>query len=144
MSDMTDHIAAIEAALAAGPTEGPWERLRWINKTADGEVTGYGWQFTADDYLLPLCTQTGDDEEVDANAAFIAACNPKAMRELLAELARLRAENEALRRPLQDWEIQACASGAFSIFIRLNGELMRFARAIEAAHIKAAQAAKEK
>lgn len=86
-------IEAIKEALAAGPTEGPWKANQWT----DGEAGIYGWSFSAGGYLLPLSdVETDKPEECDANAAFIAACNPVAIHSLIERLEAAEAENAQL------------------------------------------------
>lgn len=111
---MTDHITRLKEALEAGPTPGPW--------TAD-VPDGY-WAREAG-ILAPqwgCIAQIGIDKSSPhwdgpqrANAAFIAAANPAAIRELLAErqslLERLeQAEKDArryrwLRTQSHDWGV---------------------------------------
>ena len=85
-----------KAARAATP--GPWAAKRWNDDDADT----YGWNITVNGYLLPLCEmETDKPEECDANAAYIAAANPSAILELLAERDALKAENERLTNCLK-------------------------------------------
>lgn len=67
--------------LAEVATPGPWIAKKWC----DNDFDTYGWNITANGYLLPMCEmETDKPEECDANAAFIAACNPAAILKLLA------------------------------------------------------------
>lgn len=80
-------IKVIMEALKAGPTEGPWT-------IEIGELPSVA---IANDVMLLAKTLGGND---DANAAFIAACNPTAIRALLqrldeAEAARDRYASES-------------------------------------------------
>lgn len=83
---------AIREALDAGPTPGPWR------------VFNHSWSDTsilAADFDHAVClldinyateeSQDADEAVMAANARLIAACNPEAMRTLLAEIDRLRA-----------------------------------------------------
>lgn len=82
---MTDHITALEAALQAGPTDGPW----FTHDTLGHAVCAVG--------RTRVCTDSPPAaKSIASDAAFIAAANPAAIRAVLAELRRLRAENEAL------------------------------------------------
>lgn len=71
---MTDRYERIRAALEMGPTPGPWVQ--------DGDGV------TADDYdvAVAMCCPS------DAEAAFIAACDPDTIRALLEERDALRAD----------------------------------------------------
>lgn len=81
---MTDHEKRIREALEAGPTEGPFQVVRggtycWDIKTADSYdvATTHGYVRNQVDSL--------------PTANFIAACNPSAIRALLADLDEARA-----------------------------------------------------
>lgn len=76
---MTDRYARIRKALAMGPTPGPWVQ--------DGD----GVSADDEDIAVAMCCPS------DAEAAFIAACDPDTIRELLWERDALRAENHQLR-----------------------------------------------
>ena len=85
--DMTPAETAIRAALAAGPTPGPWSYNAWQDEASG--IGGYSLLAGQEGYLLPLdsgCTSASADWEAEANAKLIAACNPAALAELLAEL----------------------------------------------------------
>lgn len=86
-------IERIRAALAAGPTPGPWSletdsgfNYRDINYGVGAPVPYY--------WVVPTLDIPKED------AAFIAACYPEAIRELLAERDALKAENASLREML--------------------------------------------
>jgi len=84
---MTTH-KAIREALEAGPTEGPWISQQGQNQMVNPGTTihhGRGWGVYSD------ADEHGPD---GADAAFIAACNPAAIRALLADLD---AKTEALK-----------------------------------------------
>ena len=89
------NIERIRAALGAGPTPGPWfaggpggycvyDKRCWTNP--DGSRGGE----------TPNMVVVVAPEDNTATAAFIAACNPAAIRELLAERDALKVENEKL------------------------------------------------
>ena len=85
---MTTH-KAIREALEAGPTEGPWISQQGQNQMVNPGTTihhGRGWGVYSD------ADEHGPD---GADAAFIAACNPAAIRALLADLD---AKTNALER----------------------------------------------
>lgn len=78
-----DHEKRIREALEAGPTEGPFEVVRcgsYCNdiKTTDGYIVA-----TTHGYV-------GDQVDSRPTADFIAACNPTAIRALLADLDAMR------------------------------------------------------
>lgn len=95
---MTTH-KAIREALEAGPTEGPWISQQGQNQMVNPGTTihhGRGWGVYSD------ADEHGPD---GADAAFIAACNPAAIRALLADLDAKTAEVEretAGRREAQE------------------------------------------
>ncbi|CAB4159316.1 hypothetical protein UFOVP707_77 [uncultured Caudovirales phage] len=85
---MTPAETAIRAALAAGPTPGPWSATCRDMSYVEGQ------QWPEDEFLQwevegprPVW---GRGDYVQADAKLIAACSPAAMAELLAELDRLR------------------------------------------------------
>lgn len=83
---MSDAIKRIREALAAETRPGDWR----VSKHREGRDALI---YDADEYeVARVCYPNRD-----ANAAFIAACNPAAIRELLAEHDALKAENERLR-----------------------------------------------
>jgi hypothetical protein len=76
---MSDRYERIRKALAMGPTPGPWVQ--------DGD----GVTADDEDVAVAMCCPS------DAETAFIAACDPDTIRELLAERDGLAAENARLR-----------------------------------------------
>jgi len=76
---MTDRYAQIRDALAMGPTPGPWVH--------DGD----GVTADDEDVAVAMCCPS------EVEAAFIAACDPDTIRELLAERDQLAAALEAAR-----------------------------------------------
>lgn len=98
---MTDRYEALRAALAAGPTEGPYRtgdssicREEWSCHSEDGASC---WQpITAGNrktILLVVDSSDGwqaDRPSFDADAAMHAACDPATIRELLAEREALQ------------------------------------------------------
>lgn len=109
-------IERIRAALAAGPTPGPWSvetvptscgvchKVGPFPGRRPGDPPRHACLYA--DY--PSQGNPADDE-LEANAAFIAACNPAAIHDLLAhidaqaaEIERLRADVERLVAALQE------------------------------------------
>ena len=84
---MTDRYERIRAALAKGPTPGPWEIMEGRTDTVEN-AQGY-----------PVCTVNYHPDERyghGARAAYIAACDPDTIRELFPEIIDRLAE--ALRK----------------------------------------------
>lgn len=83
---LPESLEAIRAALDAGPTPGPW------GASFDGHggvsIMSIKWQ-------IGFASKAGGKQ--DANAALIAACNPKAITALLDALKARDAEIERLR-----------------------------------------------
>ncbi len=85
---MDDYITRIEAALEDGPTPGPWAVRPAI--VMDHSVARVN--------VLEVVPPAGVEFAHDfVDAAFIAACNPAAIRALLDRLKAAEAENERLR-----------------------------------------------
>ncbi len=99
------HVEAIERALAAGPTPGPWhwhEDENMYPVTEDEHRRRFG---------PPNYNSDGREEHVEAviqtdsgyygpdnpTRAYIAAANPEALRAILDRLAELERSNEAMR-----------------------------------------------
>lgn len=81
---MTDHEKRIREALEAGPTEGPFQVVRGGT---------YCWDIKTTDSYDVATTHGYVRNQVDSlpTAEFIAACNPAAIRALLADLDAARA-----------------------------------------------------
>lgn len=79
---MTDRYVKIRKALEMGPTPGPWVQ--------DGD----GVSAADEDVAVAMCCPS------DAEAAFIAACDPDTIQALLEERDGLTAENARLREAL--------------------------------------------
>ena len=111
MTDAQQALAQVREALAAGPTPGPWSVE--IVPTSCGICHKVG-PFPGkrpDDPPRHACLYADypsqgnpADDELKANAAFIAACNPAAIRELLDERDALKAEYD--KREALDAEIE--------------------------------------
>ena len=88
---ITDDIAAIKAALDAGPTAGPWE-LRVVDDL--GAVAGgNGW--------VDAVSAGGEQELKDA--AHIAACSPDRIARLVAHVERLEKALRQCHYALDRW-----------------------------------------
>eukprot|EP00913_Durusdinium_trenchii_P008084 g7581.t1 len=72
-------IDSIKAALAAGPTPGPWH-------SAEGTATGRSVIAPQQPKVRLNVAHVGGAQKRDANADFIAACNPAAISELISTL----------------------------------------------------------
>lgn len=95
MTEIDTIVARIEAALAAGPSEGPWFTADWDNNFGENlvvierripEVLTPGRSSIWPDSIQSI--KVADTEEGDAplvDAAYIAACSPDAIRALLAD-----------------------------------------------------------
>ncbi len=97
------NIERIRAALAAGPTPGPWSVETVPTSCGVCHKVGPFPGKRPDDPPRHACLyadypSAGNpaDDELMANANFIAACHPEAIRELLAAHDALKAENEKL------------------------------------------------
>jgi hypothetical protein len=93
-----DHIAALEAALQAGPTDGPWYASghfgEWAiasDHSVEGKLhAGAGRQFVACCFRASKKDAPKYARMFEATARYIAAANPAAIRAVLAEVKRLR------------------------------------------------------
>lgn len=89
-----DGEQAIRDALAAGPTPGPWFTISrgqyWHEEEAD-VLRSDGEDLLQAEFVKPVGdVPTTRGQMYMRDAEYIAACNPEAMRALLAELDRLR------------------------------------------------------
>lgn len=97
-----DAIQKIEEALAAGPTEGPWDASDWTEDDGPActtiaasrpEVLRPGQTSIWRNGIVKIqVANTDDGESPLIDAAYIAACNPAAIREVLQTLASKEAE----------------------------------------------------
>ena len=94
---MTDRYERIRAALAMGPTSGPWG-LKELPR--DMQRDGYKFAISRSGlgWWIAKVTHEANGGTGAANAAHIAACDPDTIRELLDERDALAAEVERLRR----------------------------------------------
>lgn len=91
-----DAIRKIEAALAAGPTEGVWQ---WHSNEnmygcSEADYMALEWE---DQHGAIIETDSGFYGPDEPTRAYIAACNPSAIREVLQTLASKDAEIARLR-----------------------------------------------
>jgi hypothetical protein len=100
-----DHIAALEAALQAGPTDGPWQVFKltfadggtrtFVQTSPESESSGIVCRVTPSNDGMPGLRWADEDMSEDclrhvaADSAFIAAANPVAIESVLAEVKRL-------------------------------------------------------
>lgn len=102
MTTTAEHIAAIRKALEAGPTPGEWGTEQDRERPQIHRVMG---ESTVVEGLDGICEPDRMNdrtfEESRMNMAFIASCNPVAMTAVLAEIDRLKAENERMRQALE-------------------------------------------
>lgn len=96
MTTTAEHIAAIRKALEAGPTPGEWKGVR-------GGETGFIRGIDASNTVIVRWHGLGSpaSKQGQANASLIISCNPVAMTAVLAELDRLKEENEAKEAKLR-------------------------------------------
>lgn len=92
-----DGEQAIRDALAAGPTPGPWiAEINSIGTHVFSAAAADVYPRNIADLTIPFWAATDPDDQhgvrtrVQADTRYIAACHPKTMRALLAELDRLR------------------------------------------------------
>lgn len=106
MTTTAEHIAAIRKALEAGPTPGEWR-----HGNANGYIANTVFDRKDDGicevFGIPLHqdveTVLADERHREgiANAMLITSCNPVAMTAVLAEIDRLKAENERMLEALK-------------------------------------------
>jgi hypothetical protein len=87
---MSDKYAELRAALAAGPTPGPWLLDKFHPHITDAA------RGSSQVLVCQVATNTRNDEG-RKNEAYIAAANPETIRALLAERDALASEVETLR-----------------------------------------------
>ena len=96
---MTDRYERIRAALANGPTPGPFSTSRSYsagNQELILRITYKDEHGITENYCT-VRNRLGDTWKTEADATYIAACDPDTIRELLAERDALAAEVERLR-----------------------------------------------
>lgn len=92
MTTTAEYIAAIRKALDAGPTPGEWN----ITENTGEDEAYCDWHDVG-----PFSLMGGEANE---NSRFVSYCNPVAMTAVLAELDRLKAENERMREALEFYD----------------------------------------
>lgn len=102
MTTTEEHIAAIRKALEAGPTPGEWVTKQDRERPQIHRVMG---ESTVVEGLDGICEPDRMNDrtfdESRRNMAYIASCNPVAMTAVLAEIDRLKAENERMLEALE-------------------------------------------
>lgn len=126
MTTTAEHIAAIRKALEAGPTPGEWRvgysasEIGCENQKIGGlaklfDVRGWGYLTGNGHGALGMIREDAARMQ-DANAALVASCNPVAMTAVLAEIDRIKADNERMREALEFYDCHGpalcdCAEG---------------------------------
>lgn len=102
---LSDRYARIRTALAMDPTPGPWgiEML-----SPDLQREGYRCAVSRDGVgrWIAKITHEANGGGGEANAAFIAACDPDTIRALLAERDALQAERDELAEQLHASKVE--------------------------------------
>lgn len=111
-------IKRIREALAAGPTPGPWYLRTNRHPTTNGRA--WGWLDTqppgGSQYGPPGLQITWErGSKSEANADYIAACNPENVAALLAELDRLTRERDEARAELERERMRLAACGVVAM-----------------------------
>jgi len=148
---MTTTRAAIEQALAAGPTDGPWiARQEFANRWRIEQV--------AEDGFIPLsvglaCTTILEvgvtNHNTAANAGLMASCNPAAIRQLLADhdAEKKALEDELVRVRERFGKVLVAIDDAWANYERMGevcpfeGQPMIYAATLEEIHNVAIDAA---
>lgn len=115
MTDITQDLAALDAALYMWPTPDPWQALR---PDSEGDVTvagpggvpiakcGHATSVLDENYAYVI----GYSEAI-ANAHFIAACSPDRIRRLLRAVKARDEEIERLRTQVRNFEESSATDG---------------------------------
>lgn len=90
MGDAQQHIAAIRAALKMGPTPGPWRATLGSDQMADPGTTVYHRGYWG------VYTDAEGHGNAAADAAYITACQPDAMRAILVHIEALETQRAGL------------------------------------------------
>ena len=96
---MTDRYERIRAALAMGPTPGPWRPSKSYGAIVSDSPSGHDDAESVHAYGGHMVCESVQEH----NRHLIAACDPDTIRELLAERDQLAAEIEALRAEDDAW-----------------------------------------
>lgn len=115
-------ITALEKALEAGPTPGEWEVVD-ESRISPSEPYWIGTQHSMCGFVSHAVVRSGCDEadelgDMKANAAFIAAASPLAIRTLLDAHASALRDAEKLREALTHIEGAAMDATAMRTAIR--------------------------
>lgn len=122
-TDMTDQYAELRAALAAGPTPGPWTGHRMgIEKDRIGEYVQASVNVSPGDDFFFICAKRPDGSDADLcltgngptsaiNTQYIIAANPEVIRALLRERDELAAMSDAARDVIAERARQMSVEG---------------------------------
>lgn len=91
----------IGEALAKGPTAGTWGFAHCTDTHGIATVVTSGLFVVGPDYKTPEMADYSEHAGCDVDAAYIAACNPENIRQLLASLAAERAEAVRVREAIK-------------------------------------------
>ena len=98
-------LAAIKAALEAGPTDGPWwGDFASMMRNGSPQVVEYFVRRDGDD--ISIAAEIVNPESglpSEANAAYIAAANPAALRAIIEHVERLEAALRQCHYALDRW-----------------------------------------
>lgn len=99
-----DRYANIRKALAMGPTPGPFSTVRSYSPGNQELILSltYKDEHGITENYCTVRNRLGDTWKTEANAAYIAACDPDTIRALLAARDALTAEVERLRDALEE------------------------------------------
>ena len=145
MGDTQTALAQVREALAARPTPGPWYLRTNRHPTTDGRA--WGWLDTqppgGSQYAPPGLQITWErGSKSEANADYIAACNPENIAAILAHVDAQAAEIERLTKSEQI-EAQIEARDALLDFISENGTASEGVQHYLDRYVRAALAAKD-
>lgn len=111
MTDADRALAQIKAALDAGPTPGPWDAFH-KHKYDEWHVSV---PLPRGTMRLALFTDGCPTERPQADAEYIAACNPSNMRAIVAHIDAQAAEIERLRAELERERMRLAACGVVAL-----------------------------
>lgn len=142
---MTDRYEQIRAALAMGPTPGPWYGVRHEGSRWTDIYPGDNRRCVTPIVYVPPCNFLGEDGiswkessgETMANAKYVAACAPDTIRALLEERDALKAENERLRAAFGDIRREA------SLTLRVWSDASELADSLGVVYLQAGAALAE-
>lgn len=103
MTEITGRYKNIRKALAMGPTPGPFSTVRSYSPGNQELILSltYKDEHGITENYCTVRNRLGDTWKTEANAAYIAACDPDTIRALLEERDALGAENARLRAEVE-------------------------------------------